>query len=68
MDADNLLVFQDGESRLCVINVKTQIEAFGDKNLKQVNKDITIKIEKLMGDEESVNYDFGLTLDEKDDK
>jgi hypothetical protein len=53
---------------LCVINVKTQIEAFGDKNLKQVNKDITIKIEKLMGDEESVNYDFGLTLDEKDDK
>ena len=23
MDSDNLLVFQDGESRLCVINVKT---------------------------------------------
>ena len=61
MEDDHLLVAQDGESRVTIVNVQGQTDAFTlCHDVQAATKDITFKIEEPIGEGIDIKNEFGV--------
>ena len=65
LDNDNIIAIQDSPYCLRLISVQSETESFSQNNVKQVEREITFKIEKPLGDD--IDVDNGMIQIGKDD-
>lgn len=58
MENDQLIFFQDSESRICIAYVQLMIDRHKSANMKQTNTDVTIRRERPLYEGQVVNNDF----------
>mmetsp|Transcript_27145 Transcript_27145/g.41301 ORF Transcript_27145/g.41301 Transcript_27145/m.41301 type:complete len:263 (-) Transcript_27145:939-1727(-) len=68
VDSDQIIAIQTGKNTLQLINISAQQEAYRQMNIKAKSNDITIKIEKPIGEGIDIVDNFGIDQDQEDEK